>query len=87
MALHFLPSEIVNTLNDDGELKLALGQSTDTSVDGTSIAISMLVTFLVTAAIMSFLAISLGLLLKRYYSKKHIAHRNSKFETTQKTSS
>ena len=68
-TLCFLPSEIVNTLKGEGEIKLALGKHTDTRVDRTSIAISMLVTFLVTAAIMSFLAISLGFLLFRYYRK------------------
>ena len=42
----------------------------DTVVDGTSIAFSILVTFIVTAIAVAFLGIVVGLVLHAYYIKK-----------------
>ena len=74
-ALHYIfPVEIAETLDGDSEIKLILQQGGTSSeisgstVDGTSIAISILVTFIVTAAAVSFLATMIVLVLRKYYS-------------------
>ena len=48
--------------------------SNQSSVDGTSIAISIIVTFIVTAAAVGFLAVIVGLVLHTHFSKKKRQH-------------
>ena len=45
-------------------------RETDSVVDGTSIAISILITFIVTTIAVAFLGIVVGLVLHTYYVKK-----------------
>ena len=46
------------------------GTSKESEIDGTSIAISILVTFIVTVAAVAFLSTALGLVLHTYINKK-----------------
>ena len=63
----------METLHSSGELKLTSEQdvpneNSGSTVDGTSIAISILVTFIVTAAAVSFLATVIVLVVRKYRS-------------------
>ena len=68
-------------MQDPAECRIAAPPGeTDSVIDGTSIAVSILATFIVTAIAVAFLGIVVGLVLHTYYVKKKQQHQKKNTE-------
>ena len=62
--------DVIKTLGINVQTGALSSEDTESSVDGTSLAITIIVTFLVTAIAVGFLGVVVGLVLQTHFNRK-----------------